>query len=55
VFLDERLVGNTPLSLDEVTGGTHRVRIVLPEHRAWATSVTVTPGARQRVAASLER
>jgi hypothetical protein len=55
VFLDERLVGSTPLSLDEVTTGTHRVRIALPEYRAWATSVNVTPGSSLRVAASLER
>ena len=55
VFLDERLVGSTPLSLDEVAVGRHGVRIALPEHRAWATSVTVTPGTSHRVAASLER
>jgi hypothetical protein len=55
VFLDERMVGNTPLSLDEVAVGTHGVRIALPEHRAWATSVTITPGSSLRVAASLER
>jgi hypothetical protein len=55
VFLDERLVGSTPLSLDEVATGTHGVRIALPEHRTWATSVNVTPGSSQRVAASLER
>jgi hypothetical protein len=55
VFLDGRLVGSTPLSLGEVAAGTHGVRIALPEHRAWATSVTVTPGSSHRVAASLER
>jgi hypothetical protein len=55
VFLDERLVGSTPLSLDEVAAGTHGVRIALPEHRAWVTSVNVTPGSSLRVAASLER
>ena len=55
VFLDERLVGSTPLSLDEVAAGTHGVRIALPEHRTWATSVNVTPGSSRRVAASLER
>jgi len=55
VFLDERLVGSTPLSLGEVAAGRHGVRIALPEHRAWATSVTVTPGSSLRVAASLER
>ena len=55
VFLDEQLVGSTPLSLDEVAAGTHGVRIALPEHRTWATSVNVMPGSSLRVAASLER
>ena len=55
VFLDEQLVGSTPLSLDEVAAGTHGVRIALPEHRTWATSVNVTAGSSLRVAASLER
>ncbi len=55
VFLDERLVGTTPLSLGGVRTGTHGVRIVLPEHRRWATAVTVTGDSIVRVAASLER
>ena len=55
VFLDERRVGTTPLLLGEVPAGTHALRIALPQHRRWATSVTVTAGARARVAASLER
>jgi hypothetical protein len=55
VFLDEHLVGSTPLSLAEVATGTHGVRIALPEHRSWATSVNVTAGSSLRVAASLER
>jgi PEGA domain len=55
VFLDEQRVGSTPLSLARVAAGTHGVRIALPEHRAWSTSVRVTPGSSLRVAASLER
>lgn len=55
VFLDERLVGTTPLSLGGVAAGTHGVRIALPQHRRWATVVTVTDDSRVRVAASLER
>jgi hypothetical protein len=55
VFLDERRVGKTPVLLSDVAAGTHAVRIALPDHRRWATSVTVTAGARARVAASLER
>jgi hypothetical protein len=56
VFLDERLVGTTPLSLGGVAPGIHGVRIALPEHRRWATAVAVTDDdSRVRVAASLER
>ena len=55
VFVDGRLVGTTPLMLTEVRPGTHAVRIDLRGHRRWVASVDVAPGARQRVAASLER
>jgi hypothetical protein len=55
VLLDGRRVGMTPLLLNDVPSGTHAVRIVLPDYRRWATSVSVTAGARARVAASLER
>jgi hypothetical protein len=55
VFVDERLVGTTPLSLDDVAAGPHGVRIALPDYQRWATSVTVTGGSSVRVAASLER
>lgn len=55
VFLDGRLVGTTPMSLGDVPAGRHAVRIVLPDHRRWATTVTVSAGGRARVAASLER
>ncbi|HEY6361291.1 MAG TPA: PEGA domain-containing protein [Vicinamibacterales bacterium] len=55
VFLDGRLVGTTPMSLSDVPAGRHTVRIVLPDHRRWATTVTVAAGGRARVAASLER
>ena len=54
VFVDGALVGRTPLLLNDVRSGEHRVRLALPMHRTWATSVDVTGGERTRVAASLE-
>jgi len=55
VFVDDVRVGVTPMSLAEVSAGSHRVRIELPGFRRWATAVNVEGGARARVGASLER
>ena len=55
VFVDGRLVGETPLSLPGVAPGEHAVRIDLIGYQRWVTRVTVAPGERTRVAASLER
>jgi len=55
VFVDDVRVGVTPMSLAEVSAGSHRVRIELPGFRRWATAVNVETGARARVGASLER
>jgi hypothetical protein len=55
VYLDERLVGTTPLALADVTPGRHTVRITLPDHQRWVTDIVVAPGESARVAASLER
>jgi hypothetical protein len=53
VFVDGRIVGTTPLLVPEVTSGSHAVRIDLSGYERWVTAVTVVPGTRQRVAASL--
>jgi PEGA domain/Protein kinase domain len=55
VFLDGRQVGTTPLSLPDVTPGTHRIRLELAGFNPWVTTADVQAGARARVAASLER
>ena len=55
VFVDDVRVGVTPMSLADVSAGSHRVRIELPGFRRWATTVNVESGARARVGASLER
>ena len=54
VFVDGALVGRTPLLVNDVRSGEHRVRLSMPMHRTWATSVDVAGGERTRVAASLE-
>lgn len=55
VYIDGRIVGRTPLVLSDVNPGDHSVRIALPGHQRWATTVSVAAGSRARVAASLER
>jgi hypothetical protein len=54
VFLDQRLVGTTPLLIGELQPGAHDVRIEHPGYRSWSTTVKISAGQRTRVAASLE-
>jgi hypothetical protein len=54
VFVDDRLVGVTPLLVPDVAAGSRVVRIELPGYRRWTTSVSVGSGEQVRVAASLE-
>ncbi len=55
VFVDDRLVGTTPLLIDPLDAGAHRVRIERDGYRRWTSSVRIVAGERERVAASLER
>ena len=55
VFVDGRSVGYTPLIVGDLTPGTHSIRMQLPGYRPWVSAVTLGPGARERVAASLEQ
>jgi hypothetical protein len=54
VFIDGKLAGTTPLSIAEVSAGSHVVRIDLAGHNRWSSAVRVVAGERVRVAASLE-
>jgi len=54
VFIDGKLAGTTPLSVAEVSAGSHVVRLELPGHNRWSSAVRVVAGQRVRVAASLE-
>jgi serine/threonine-protein kinase len=55
IFIDNKAVGTTPLSLPEVPIGNHLVRLELPDHRTWSVSTRVTAGQTARVTGSLER
>jgi hypothetical protein len=54
VFLDGRLVGTSPMVLNEVSVGEHAIRFELPNHRPWTASIRVVAGEANRVAASLD-
>ncbi len=55
VFVNDREVGLTPLSVPEIAPGTHRVRLEIAGFNSWMTTAQVTAGTRTRVAASLEQ
>jgi hypothetical protein len=54
VYVDGRLLGKTPLTVESVAPGARAVRFQLDGYRPWATTVDLAPGQRARVAASLE-
>jgi hypothetical protein len=55
VFLDGKLVGQTPLTMPEVPTGDHSLAMDLSGYRHWSASVRVVAGERVRITASLER
>jgi hypothetical protein len=54
VLVDGQYVGATPLLVTNVPPGTKTIKLELPGHKAWSSSVRVAAGQRVRVAASLE-
>ena len=48
-------IGVTPVTLDDLAPGEHRVVLQIPGFNLWATTAQVKAGSRTRVAASLER
>lgn len=53
VWLDQRLVGETPVSIPDVPAGAHRIEFRLDGYQTWTTTVEVDPATQARVAASL--
>jgi len=54
VYVDDVRVGVTPVTVNGIRPGTRRVRMELPGHLPWTTSVDVETGAHVRIGASLE-
>jgi hypothetical protein len=55
VFVDNRSIGTTPVSIGDLSPGYHRVRLELAGFTSWVTMAEVKVGARTRVSASLEQ
>jgi hypothetical protein len=55
VFVNDRLVGSTPLALPGLPAGPARIRIELDGYQPWVTTVRVGAGDDTRVTASLDR
>jgi len=55
VFLDNRAVGRTPLTLPRVNAGAHVVRLERDGYQRWTRSIRVVATERTRVTASLDR
>jgi PEGA domain-containing protein len=53
VAIDGRVVGTTPMTIPDVSTGTHVIGMELAGFSRWATSVRVEAGERARVGASL--
>ena len=54
VWLDQRLVGETPMLIPDVAAGAHDVEFRLDGYRNWTTTVQVGPSEQARVTASLD-
>jgi hypothetical protein len=55
VLVDGKLVGTTPMLLDDVASGDHAVRFELDNFNPWSTTARVTGGERTKVSGSLEQ
>jgi hypothetical protein len=55
VFVNNRLIGSTPLAIPDLPAGPATVRIEMDGYTPWITTVRVNAGESTRVAASLDR
>jgi hypothetical protein len=55
VFVDDKVVGTTPMALPAVSAGSHVIRLEHEGYRRWSSSVRVIASEQNRVTASLER
>lgn len=55
VFVNDRLVGSTPIAIPGLPAGPATVRIEMDGYETWITTIQIGAGEQARVAASLER
>jgi len=55
VMLDGKAAGTTPLTLNNITAGSHVLRLEHDGYRRWSSAVRIVAGERNRVTASLEK
>jgi PEGA domain-containing protein len=55
VFVNDRLIGSTPLAVPNLPARPTTVRIEMDGYRTWITTVRVNAGEQARVGASLEK
>jgi hypothetical protein len=55
VYVDGKLAGMTPVSLESLDAGEHVVHIEMDGYRRWSRSIRIIAGERNKVTASLER
>jgi hypothetical protein len=54
VFVDNKLIGTTPLFVSQLSSGSHEVRLELPGFSTYSSSIQVEPNKRFRLAVQLE-
>jgi hypothetical protein len=54
VYVDDRPVGKTPLTLSTIVPGVHRIRLELDAFPAWHSSVRIEAGSREKLLAIFE-
>ena len=54
VFVDDKLIGTTPLFMSQLSSGSHEVRLELPGFRPHSSKIQVEPNKRFRLAVQLD-
>jgi hypothetical protein len=54
LFLDNKLIGTTPLFMSQLSSGSHEVRLELPGFSTYSSSIQVEPNKRFRLAVQLD-
>ena len=53
VYLDNNYMGTTPINLDRITPGQHRIRFIMAGYQDWDKDVSVSPSRTTTVSANL--